>query len=157
MYLRHFCGVSVGGPGVLWGTSDTFAVFLSEVQVVCGVPPTLLPCFCRRSRCFVGYLRHFCRVSVGGPGVLRGTSDTFAVFLSEVQVFCGVPPTLLPCFCRRWAQSKPCEPLGRARAACFEWSALVSADRGAVDGEFLPLLGTEICQIVYAVVGEYAG
>ena len=87
----------------------------------------------------------------------RGTSDAFAGFLSEVQMFCGVPPTLLRGFCRRWAQSKPCEPLGRARAACFEWSALVSADRGAVDEEFLPLPGSEICQIVYAVVGEYAG
>ena len=87
----------------------------------------------------------------------KDTSDTFAVFLSEVPVFFGVPPTLLPCFCRRWAQSKPCEPLGRARASCFEWSALVSADRGAVDGGFLSLPGTEICQIVYAVVGEYAG
>ena len=83
-YLRRFCRVSVGGPDVLRGTSDAFAVFLSEVQVFCGVPPTLLPCFCRRSRCFAGYLRHFCRVSVGGPGVLRGTSDTFAVFMSEV-------------------------------------------------------------------------
>lgn len=33
------------------------------------------------------YLRRFCWVFVGGPGVLRGTSDTFDGFMSEVLLF----------------------------------------------------------------------
>ena len=46
---------------------------------------------------------------------------------------------------------------GRASSACFEWSARVLADHGADDREFLQLPGTEICIIVSAVIGEYAG
>jgi hypothetical protein len=33
------------------------------------------------------HLRHFYWVSVGGPAVLRGTSYTFAGFMSEVLLF----------------------------------------------------------------------
>ena len=40
------------------------------------------------------------------------------------------PPAPLPGFCPRWAQGKSCEPSGRARAACLEWPALVSAGHG---------------------------
>ena len=39
-------------------------------------------------------------------------------------------PAPLPGFCRRWTQCKSCEPSGRARAACIEWPALVSAGHG---------------------------
>ena len=48
-------------------------------------------------------------------------------------------------------------PLGRARAACLEWSALLLADRGADDGGLLLLARKSLCKIAKAVVGEYAG
>ena len=52
--------------------------------------PTLLRGLCRKCRGGKGDLRRFCGVSVGGVGKKRGTSDTFAGFLSEVSRWlCG--------------------------------------------------------------------
>ena len=48
-------------------TSDTFAVFLSEVPLRNTGPPTLLPHFRRRSPSETQDLRHFFSKSVGGP------------------------------------------------------------------------------------------
>ena len=49
-------------------------------------------------------------------------------FLGSWQPDRSASQTLLSGFYWRCAQSKSCEPLGRARATCFEWSALVLAD-----------------------------
>ena len=66
-YLRHFYKETVGGPMFFEGTSDTFTRKLSEVQCFLRVSPTLLQGNRRRSNVFRGYLRHFCRETVGGP------------------------------------------------------------------------------------------
>ena len=67
------------------------------------------------------------------------------------------PPTLFPCFCRRYPskvldlrhflgisvggghKASRASPWGRARAACFECSALVPAEHDAVGCELLLL------------------
>ena len=125
-------------------TSDTFPAFPSEV------PLKALD------------LRHFLRISVGGAPRKPWTSDTFPAFLSEVPFESLGPPTLFRHFCRRYPskvldlrhfsglsvggghKASRASPLGRARAACFECSALVPAEHGAVGRESLLLYWMEI-------------
>ena len=103
--LRHFSRVSVGGTPRKSRASDTFPAFLSEVPLESPGPPTLFAHFCRRYPSKVLGLRHFSRISVGGTPRKSWASDTFPVFLSEVPFESPGPPTLFPCFRRRWAQS----------------------------------------------------
>ena len=117
--LRHFLRVSVGGtPRKPW-TSDTFPAFPSEVPLKSLGPPTLFPRFRRRCPSKALDLRHFPGNSVGGTPQKPWTSDTFPAFLSEVPLESPGSPTLFPHFCRRWAQSKPCEPFGSSSRGLF--------------------------------------
>ena len=117
--LRHFSSISVGGTPRNSRTSDTFSAFPSEVPLESPGPPTLFPYFRRRYPSKVLDLRHFSRISVGGTPRNSWTSDTFPVFLSEVPLESPGPPTLSRHFCRRWAQSKPCESFGSSSRGLF--------------------------------------
>ena len=65
------------------------------------------------------------------------TSDTFPAFLSEVPFESPGPPTLSRISVGGGHKASRASPLGRARAACFECSALVPAEHGAVGRESL--------------------
>ena len=60
-----------------------------------------MPEKCRRSKAFEGYLRRKRGKSVGGPRLLKGTSDGNAGKVSEVSRKKKGPPTVLLCFCQR--------------------------------------------------------
>ena len=64
-------------------------------------PPTETREKCRRSKAFEGYLRRKRGKSVGGPELLRGTSDRNGGKVSEVSRKKKGPPTVLLCFCQR--------------------------------------------------------
>lgn len=108
--LRHFCRLSVGVPQNN-RTSDTFAAFPLEVPRKKAGPPTLLPPFCRRSPAKQQDLRHFRRLSAGGPLQNGRTSDTLAAFPSEVPRKNKVPPTLSGGKCRRYYVAGALEPV----------------------------------------------
>ena len=107
-------------PSLFPGTSDTFLAFLSEVPLFRLAPPTLSPHFRLRSPSFAWHLQHFSRISVGGPSLSSGTSDTFPAFPSEV-------PGL------QAHKASGANPLGFVRARGFESPALLLAGDGAAE------------------------
>ena len=113
------------------GTSDTFPAFPSEVPLFFPAPPTLSSHFRRRSPSFSRHLRHFPRISVGGPSLLPGTSNTFLAFPSEV-------PGL------QAHKASGANPLGFVRAGDFESPALLLAGDGAAEDYIV--VGRRICR-----------